>query len=74
MSEMHVLDRTGHTTTRWSRSSSEEVDAARATYDALTSQGYRAFRTDANGGQGVRMDAFDPNAESMVMVPHLRGG
>ena len=71
---MAVLDHTGHTSTTWNKDNAEEVAAARATFDAMTAKGYRAFRVRGNGQQGTRMDTFDPDAESMVMVPQLRGG
>lgn len=74
MSEMNVMDRTGHTRVTWDSSRAEEVTTARATFEALTGQGYRAFRAGDGGRQGARMDTFDASAEEIVMVPQLKGG
>jgi hypothetical protein len=74
MPEMNIMDQTGHTRTIWDASNAIEVEAARATYDRLTREGYRAFHVKKDGDQGVRMDNFDPSAEKMIMVPQLKGG
>lgn len=71
---MQVLDTTGHSTTTWNKDNADEVAAARATFDAMKAKGYTAFKVRGNGQQGARMDTFDPEAESMVMVPQLKGG
>ena len=73
MGKMFVLDKTGHTTHKWDHNVQAEVEAARATYDALTGRGYRAFRSEDGETKG-RMERFDPNAEEVTFVPHLQGG
>lgn len=71
---MHVLDKTGHTSTTWDSENEAEVKAARETFNAMTAKNYRAFKVRPNGLQGERMDTFDPKAEQMVLVPQLAGG
>jgi DNA-binding LacI/PurR family transcriptional regulator len=68
---IHVLDRTGHTTHEWDSSKPDEVEAARTLFTTLTGKGYRAF---LGGESGKRMDRFDPEAEEMTLVPQLQGG
>ncbi len=74
MPEINVLDPTGHTKHIWDADKPDEVEAAEALYDALVAKGYRAFHVKVTGGEGKRMDEFDPEAEKMILVPALRGG
>jgi hypothetical protein len=68
---MHVLDRTGHTTHEWDAAVPAEVEAARILFTSLTGKGYRAF-TGGEGGR--RVDHFDPKIEELTFVPQLQGG
>lgn len=74
MSVMEIMDPTGHTRHIWDSENEVEVEAARVLYTSLTSKGYRAFRVKEGGEEGARMEAFDPAAEKMILVPALRGG
>lgn len=74
MSEMNVMDPTGHTKHIWDANNEAEVEAAEALYDSLTAKGYRAFHVKKDGEEGKRMDSFDPEAEKMILVPQLKGG
>ena len=71
---MDVMDPTGHTKVHWDSSIPAEVDAARDTFNALRAKGYSAFKMKKFGGQGKRLDCFDPDAEAMIMIPQLQGG
>jgi hypothetical protein len=51
-----------------------KLTSAKATFEAMTAKGYRAFRVDRRGNQSSQISAFDPSAEEMVMVPQLQGG
>jgi hypothetical protein len=74
MSDMHVLDKTGHTKISWDPDVPAEVDAARTAFQSLTQNNrYRAFVSD-DGDKGRRVEAFDPTLEELVMVPHVSGG
>ena len=74
MHVMDVMDHTGHATTTWRKDNADEVAAAKLVFETATAKGYSAFRFRGNGLQGTRMDSFDPEAESMMMVPQLKGG
>jgi hypothetical protein len=71
---MHVLDKTGHTTHSWNSDNEAEVEAARSLFASLTGKGYRAFVGSNADKPGRRMDSFDPSVEEMTFVPQLRGG
>lgn len=72
---MEVMDGTGDTKNIWDPAKPDEVEVARATYDALKKKGYRGFRvTGKNGEKGEQMDEFDPAAGRMIMIPPLQGG
>jgi len=72
--EMAVLDKTGDTKVTWDRTKSEEVDAARATFDALRQKGYAAFAVSKDGSKGEQIRTFDPTAERIILAPALVGG
>jgi hypothetical protein len=74
MSEMQVMDPSGHTSVKWSAVDDEETEVAKATFDAMTARGYRAFHITGEGGKGRRMTSFDPAAEAIILIPHLVGG
>lgn len=73
--EMQVLDQSGHMTVQWSPYVADEVDNARRVFDEYVGQKhYSAFRVKGDNQQGSRIDAFDPSATKMMLVPQLRGG
>ena len=74
MSEMHVMDPTGHTTVNWDPDDSDSIKVARDTFNEMTGKGYRAFEVKSADVPGKPMKKFDPAAEKMILVPHLVGG
>jgi hypothetical protein len=72
--ELIILDRTGDTRLQWKRGDAGEVAAARKRFEELKGKGYAAFKVSGGGGQGEQIDAFDPAAERMVLVPPYVGG
>jgi len=72
MSDMNVLDRTGHTTHSWNPKDASEVEAARALFDTLVGKRYQAFRSDRHPSE--RLKAFDPSVGEITFVPQLAGG
>lgn len=76
LSEMQVMDKTGHTTVNWDPDNDSEVRAARDTFDAMKAKGYSAFyvKSKVVDQQGRRMDTFDRQAEKVILVPPLVGG
>jgi hypothetical protein len=74
MNEFKVLDPNGHTRTGWDTNSPEEVENARRIYNDLVKRGYRAFRMEGRGGEGVPTRAFDPKDKETLLVPPIRAG
>jgi hypothetical protein len=73
MNQMSVMDPTGHTEVRWNPKDADEVAVARETFNAMRARGYSAFRV-RDGDKGKRIDAFDAEAEKMILIPQLVGG
>lgn len=71
---MSILDSTGDTKIMWNPRDDDEVDTAESAFDKLVKKGFRAFRVDAKGKAGERIDKFDSKAEKIIMVPQLAGG
>jgi len=71
---MAILDSTGDTKVMWNPRDKDEVDAAKTTFEKLLAKGFRAFRVNAKGEPGERIDKFDKKAEKIIMVPQLAGG
>lgn len=74
MNEFKVLDPNGHTRTTWDAASPEEIENARRIYDELVRRGYRAFRMQEGGGDGVPTKGFDPREKETLLVPPIRAG
>lgn len=74
MSEIHVLDRTGDTTTTWNPRSRDEVAMARKAFDEAKAKRYLIYKANADGTKGELMREFDPNAERIVCTPQNVGG
>jgi hypothetical protein len=71
--KLRILDRTGHTTIRWSTDLQETVDAANQRFNELIAQGYTAFvMTDT--AHGEMTTTFDPQAETTLVIPRMVGG
>src|SRR5215216_2889653 len=71
----------GDTKILWDADNEVEVEAAKATFDKLTSprggtrrRMYYAYKTNAQGEATDRVREFDPNIEAMVLIPQLAGG
>lgn len=70
-----VLDASGDTKHLWNSDIPAEVAAAKALFEALTAQGYSAFRvTDKKGEAGEQVRAFDPSHERLIFTPRMQGG
>lgn len=74
MSDMHIMDQTGHSTISWDPTKPIEVDVARDAFDKLIKERYNAFRVEGSDRQGERITSFDPKAGKIMMVPQLVGG
>jgi type IV secretory pathway VirJ component len=71
---MHIMDETGDTKVIWDSENKDEVDAARAQFDALTKKGYLAFKVDKKGEKSEAMRRFDPEAEKIILSPPMTPG
>lgn len=70
-----VLDQTGHSTLEFDLSKSDEVSLAMQKFDELVKEKkYGAAKRDPATGNLVKVKAFDPSADEIVMHPHLVGG
>lgn len=72
--EMAVMDHTGDLKVIWDSDKEDEVEAAKAQFNALRKKGYSAFAVNKKGDAGGRIDTFDPLAEKLIMVPAMQGG
>jgi len=67
--------RHGDRKVEWDKGKKEDVEDARATFDQYVKKmGYKAFALDGQGNKGREIKEFDPNVESMLLTPQLRGG
>lgn len=74
MGELRVLDGTGDTKLIWDAENDAEVAAARKMYDDLIAKGHTAYSVKKTGKTGKKIDAFDPAAERIILVPRMAGG
>ena len=73
MSEMQVMGKPGHTTMKWDPENDEEIETAKATFDALLAKGFSAFSVK-DGGKGERLQRFDHRANEIIVIPPIAGG
>lgn len=74
MGVLAVMGGSGDTKIAWTAGNEDEVANARRTFDDLTDKGYAAFSVVARGEKGEQIRRFNPNAESLILVPPLAGG
>lgn len=72
--EIRTLGSAGDTKLVWDSENEDEAANARRTFDDLKKKGYAAFAVGARGAKGEQIQKFDPNAESLIMVPAIQGG
>ncbi|GAC1642852.1 MAG: hypothetical protein NVS4B2_32500 [Chloroflexota bacterium] len=71
--KLSILDRTGHTSVRWSTDLQETVDAANTKFNEMLAQGYTAFAMQ-DTTSGEQMSQFNPEVSSIVLIPRMVGG
>ncbi len=65
----------GDTKIMWNSGNSDEVEAAKSTFDKLVAKGFIAFKAEGrNGEKGEKLTKWDPNAERLILVPKIQGG
>ena len=72
--ELCVIDQTGDTKTIWNPDNQDEVDAAKAIFDALKKKNYIAYSVSANGKKNDIIRSFDPELGKIIMIPPVIGG
>lgn len=71
---MATMNSSGDLKTIWDRDRADEVGAARAQFNSMRAKGYMAYKVNRKGEKGEVIDTFDPNAETIILAPPLRGG
>lgn len=72
MSEMRILNSTGHTTVKWETEEQSAVAEATRIFNEHKQKGYTAFKVEPT--TATKIDEFDPAAEQITMVPRIAGG
>ena len=75
MGEMAVMGRQGDLKVIWDHTKTDEVAAARKTFDEMRAKGYLAFSVKGrDGSKDEQITTFDPAAERIILAPPMRGG
>ena len=74
MGELRVLASSGDQKIIWDRDNKDETDAAKCTYDSLTSKGFKAYEVKKGGKAGKEIEKFNPDMEKIILVPPIAGG
>ena len=72
--EMRIMGGNGDTKVVWDKDNADEVASARDTFNQLRGKGFTAFNVKRNGDKDEVITEFDPNTQSLIMVPRLAGG
>lgn len=72
--EMRTMGTSGDTKILWDADNEDEVAERPLGVSDLRKKGYAAFAVAAKGKQGEKITEFDPEAESLIMVPAIQGG
>lgn len=71
---LSIADATGDTRIMFDPKVKDEVDTARAAFDAAKAKGMLAYAVDADGGKGEVIRDFDKKAGKIIMTKQLVGG
>jgi hypothetical protein len=74
MGQLVEMCREGDLKLSWDSDNEKEVTAAREVFDKKIKEGWSAFGEKRLGRKGDRIKTFDPDAERIVLVPHIIGG
>ncbi len=75
MGELSVMGQRGDVRLSWDKSKPDEVEAAKKMFDDLKAKGCLAFKVVPwFGTRGQQIDAFDVNADRIILAPPMRGG
>ena len=71
---MRVMGVRGDTKIIWDSDNSDEVAAAKKTFNDLRDKHFTAFSVSKKGDKDKMITEFDPDAEKIIMVPRMQGG
>jgi hypothetical protein len=73
---LHIMSGEGDTRLMWDPRNRDEVDTAKAAFDAAKAKGMVAYTVDPNSGEktGTVIREFDEKAGKIIMPPQLVGG
>ncbi len=72
---LSIMDReAGDLKITWDPDDEDQCDLAEKNFKAAKKKGMSAFSVDKKGKKGKKIDAFDPDAEAIIMAPALAGG
>lgn len=72
---LHITDPTGDTRLMWDPRIKDEVDTARAAFDAAKKKGMVGYLVDPDdGSKGEVVNEFPKKAGKLIMVKQLQGG
>lgn len=71
---LHIPDATGDTRIMWDPRNRDEVDAAKAAFDAAKKKGMLAYSVDESGDKGEVIRDFDKHAGKIIMARQTQGG
>lgn len=69
-----IMDRTGDTRQMWDPNNADEVEIAKAAFEAAIAKGMRAYKVTKDGDKGELIKKFDPKAGKIILAPALVGG
>jgi hypothetical protein len=73
-SVMAVMNASGDLKCIWDRTKPSEVEAVRAQFKDFKKKGYMAYKVTEGGNRGEILHDFDPDAQSVILAPALKGG
>jgi hypothetical protein len=71
---LKVADHTGDTPTLWKTGDDISTAEANRVFDEMISKGYLAYTQPDDGTDGDVIRSFDPDADTIVMMPQTIGG
>jgi len=75
--EMRTMDEgelKGNVSVSWHPDEADEVEAAERTFNRYLEAGWMAFAIEASEGRRVQIFAFNPELETIVLLPPMGGG
>ena len=73
---LHITDSTGDTRIMWDPRNQDEIDTAKAAFDAAKKKGMLAYAVDPSTAEktGEVIRDFDPQRGKIIMTKQLQGG